>query len=139
MGETNTKKTVFIRVDRRPGQCTVIANDIAIDDVADAPEELPGGCKHPASIQRYQWIDTLDPGPPEDYRNDEEDSSKESHPALPGGEDMPGLSKVVRDKIGLLHHEVHPSTNPPSHHRPPQHPLHFIPRDPPPCCIASTA
>ena len=79
---------MWVLVDRRPGKIAAIANDIAIDDIADAPENLTGGSEQDTAIECNQWIDTFNLCTPEKHRDGQEERSKEGHSAFPGRQDM---------------------------------------------------
>src|SRR5207237_8030742 len=52
-------KTVGVVVDRSPGQRTRIANDVPIDQAANATERLGTGCEERPSVKHHQRIEPV--------------------------------------------------------------------------------
>src|SRR5579884_759097 len=119
-GGLQAGETVRVLVDRRPGQRAGVANDVAVDQVADTPENLTGGGENDTCIDQYERVDALDMGAPEQHGNDQEDGSEEGHAALPRRQNAPGLENVILPQVWLLNHEVEPSANQPRDDTPPE-------------------
>jgi hypothetical protein len=87
-----------------------VADNIAIDDIADTAKDLACRREQHPGIQQDQGIDMFGARAPDQRGNNEEDGPVEGHPALPGRNNMDRIRQVVRNKVGLLNHEVEPPT-----------------------------
>ncbi len=116
-----TGPTTGILIDRRPGKRATIANDIAIDEVSNASEDLSNRSKQNTSVKKNQGIHLLPGGTPDERGNHQENSSEEGHATFPGGNDMNGVQKIVGEKIRLLYDKIETTSNETSRDAPSRH------------------
>src|SRR5579885_2386162 len=117
---TQAGPAIRVIIDRGPGQRAWIANDVAIDEIADAPEDLPTGREKRAGVEHHERINALAQRAPEEYGNDGEDRAKEGHTALPGRQDTPRLLQIAGNQVRLLDHEIETSSDEAGHYTPPE-------------------
>ena len=70
----------------------MVAYDVTINKVADTPEDLPGCREQHAAIERYERVNALNSGTPEEETGEETSETPEAE--QPSAED----GEVVEDK-----------------------------------------
>ncbi len=136
-GRVQTGPALGMVVDCGPGKGARIADDIAVDQVADAPEELPTSSEERCGVKHDQRIDPLMQGTPEKHGENGKDRAEEGHPAFPGGQNAPGLLQVARDQVRLLADEIEASADEASHDAPPEHAEDLVLSDPLACGVSA--
>src|SRR5437879_5456057 len=94
-----TGPDIGVVVDRGPGQSAGVADNIAIDQVAQASENLSAGSEKRARVEHDQRVEVHTPRAPEKRGNHDKNRAKESHAALPGRQNAPGLEDIVLNQI----------------------------------------
>ncbi len=110
---SKTGPAVRILVDGSPRERRAIADDVAIDQIADAAKALSGWREECSGIEQYQRVEPFDMGAPEQRSNEQEDRAIDGHATLADGDDVPVLQEVALVQIRLLDHEVEPPTDTP--------------------------
>src|SRR5579885_1662317 len=121
-----TGPAIRVVVHSSPGQSARIADDIAVNQVADASKGLTNSREERAGIEHDKRIHAFAQGAPEEDRNNQEDCTKEGHAALPGRQDTPGLLQIARHQVWLLHNEIEASTDQAGHDTPPEDPIDLV-------------
>src|SRR5581483_5863860 len=109
-----------------PGQITRVANDIAVNQIADTSKGLADGREERSGIEHHKRIHAFAQGSPEEDRDNQEDRAKEGHAALPGCQDTPGLLQVTRHQVWLLYNKIKASTNKTGNDTPPENPVDLV-------------
>ena len=93
-------------VKKCPGQISRIANDVAVDNVADSSNPLSGKRKQGGSVEYRPKGDIRSPARNEDREHYPKDATVKRHAPFPGGKDAPRLLQIRAD--GLLNDVVEP-------------------------------
>src|SRR5258708_17213200 len=117
---------IHVIVDGSPGQRGLSASDVAVNQVADAPERLRAGREERGGVEHDKGIDAHTQGAPEQDWHHGKDRAKESHTAFPGRQDTPGLFQVARHQIRLLDDEIETPANQAAYNTPPEYPIDLI-------------
>ena len=88
------RKRRGMRVLHRPRQFRRIADDVAVHDIADAPNALRRQSEQRGGIERAPVRDLRAPAGYQERDHDAEDAAVERHAAFPGSQDAPGLLQV---------------------------------------------
>ena len=100
-----------IGIGRGPGKGAGIADDVAVDDVADSPNGLRQRREQRHNVEQRQNRDPVAPGQEIEDRNAQEDRAVEGHAAFPQSQDAQRMGQVGGRVI--LHHEVQAATDQP--------------------------
>src|SRR5579884_2853527 len=85
------RERVRVRVDHSPGQIRGRPEDVAVDQIANAPEHLADRGKDRRAVEEPPEWNLLAPAHHEQCEQDGADGSVEGHSAFPRGNDSPGL------------------------------------------------
>src|SRR5579884_1192729 len=86
---------VRVRVREGPGEVRGGAQDLAVEDVPDPPDGLPGGGEERGRVGHDPEVHALPACVEEDEDGDRPDGPEVGHAALPGGEQVLGVGQIV--------------------------------------------